>query len=42
MLSLRGRKAKAFQSVYDNSIDAFIPQLWANESLMILVENMIA
>lgn len=27
---------------YDNDVDAFIPELWATESLAILVENMIA
>jgi len=27
---------------YENDLDAFIPELWANESLAILVENMIA
>lgn len=28
-------------SAYDNSIDPFIPQLWAEESLAILEENMV-
>ena len=33
---------KPWIPVYDNNVDAFIPELWANESLMILVENLIA
>ena len=37
-LRLQGRNPG---QVYSNSIDAFIPELWASESLMILVENMI-
>lgn len=35
----------AFSAVYanpDNSIDAFIPEQWANESIAILIENMVA
>jgi hypothetical protein len=31
-----------FSLVYDNDVDAFIPELWANESLALLTENMIA
>lgn len=31
-----------FAPVYDNSIEVFIPELWANESISILIENMIA
>lgn len=27
---------------YDNSVSAYVPQMWANESLMILEENMVA
>lgn len=34
--------SKPWVGVYENDIDAFIPELWANEGLMILVENMIA
>lgn len=33
--------AKAWLLAYANDIDAFIPELWANESLMILEENMV-
>src|SRR5581483_11334904 len=32
----------AFNQVYDNNVQAFIPQLWAQESLAILEENMVA
>lgn len=32
---------KAFILAYDNSIAAFIPELWANEALAILEENMV-
>jgi hypothetical protein len=32
---------KPFKSVYANTLDAFIPELWANESVAILVENMV-
>jgi hypothetical protein len=35
-------RAQAFISVYDNNIDALIPELWAQESLAILEENMVA
>ncbi len=31
-----------FQLVYENSLDAFIPEIWANESVSILLENMVA
>jgi hypothetical protein len=30
-----------FSLVYDNAIQPFIPQLWAQESLAILEENMV-
>ncbi len=33
---------KLFVTVYDNSIDAFIPEQWANESIALLMENMVA
>ena len=39
MLSLAA--AKPFKFVYANDLDAFIPELWANESVQILVENMV-
>ena len=32
---------KPFKLVYANDIDAYIPELWANESVQILVENMV-
>lgn len=32
---------KPFELVYANSIDAYIPELWAQESVNILVENMV-
>ena len=32
----------SFAAVYDNSLDAYIPELWAQESLAILEENMVA
>jgi hypothetical protein len=35
-------RLNVFSLVYENDIDAFIPELWANESLAILVENLIA
>jgi len=35
-------KSPAFMAVYDNSIDPFIPEQWANESIAILMENMVA
>lgn len=34
-------QAKPFVRVFDNSVDPFIPKLWANESLAILEENMV-
>ncbi len=34
--------AVPFSTVYVNDVDALIPELWANESLAILEENMIA
>lgn len=33
--------SKPFTTVYVNSLDAFIPELWAMESVNILVENMV-
>jgi hypothetical protein len=33
---------KVFRLAYANDLDAFIPELWANESILILVENMVA
>lgn len=39
---LSSKKNTAFYAVYDNSIDAFIPEQWANESIAILLENMVA
>jgi hypothetical protein len=33
--------AKPFKTVYANSLDAYIPELWAQESVAILVENMV-
>ncbi len=33
--------AKAWILAYANDLDAFIPELWANESLMIFEENMV-
>lgn len=35
-------KNKPFYAVYDNSIDAFIPEQWAMEGVAILLENMVA
>lgn len=29
-------------SVFDNSLDAFIPEFWANEALVVLEENLVA
>lgn len=31
-----------FQLVYANSLDCFIPEIWANEGVAILLENMVA
>lgn len=36
------KTAKPFVNVYANDIDALIPELWAQESLAILEENMVA
>ena len=36
------RLIRGFRPVYANNVDVFIPELWANESLAILVENMVA
>lgn len=33
---------KPFFLVYENDVDAFIPELWASEALLVLQENMIA
>lgn len=33
---------RLFYTAYDNSIDAFIPEQWANESIALLMENMVA
>jgi len=33
--------ARPFMAVYDNTLTAFVPQFWANESLAILEENMV-
>lgn len=33
---------KSFLLVYANDVDAFIPELWAQESLAILEENIVA
>lgn len=35
-------KAKAQIACFDNSLSAFVPQLWAMEGVAILVENMVA
>ena len=32
---------KTFSPVYANSLDAYIPEIWAQESVQILVENMV-
>jgi len=34
--------SQPFQLVYANSLDAFIPEIWANEGVAILLENMVA
>lgn len=39
---LCSKKNAPFMAAYDNSIDAFIPEQWANESIAILIENMVA
>ncbi len=33
--------SKPFRTVYANSLDAFIPELWAQESVLVLTENMV-
>lgn len=33
---------KPMFAVYDNSLEAFVPEQWANESIAILLENMVA
>ena len=33
--------SKPFKLVYANTLDAYIPELWANESVAILTENMV-
>jgi hypothetical protein len=35
-------RSNTFYTVYDNSLDAFLPEVWAAESLMILRANMVA
>lgn len=35
------RNTRRMRKVYDNSIDPFIPELWAQESLAIMEENMV-
>lgn len=35
-------KNQPFYAVYENSLTAFVPQHWANESVAILLENMVA
>jgi hypothetical protein len=37
----RFSQVAAFVAVFDNTIEAFIPELWANESLALLMENMV-
>lgn len=41
-MNLCFQAADPFFAVYSNNVDALIPELWANESLAILEENMIA
>ncbi len=41
-MNLQFLSATPFSTVYANDIDALIPELWANESLAILEENMVA
>ncbi|MDE1971183.1 MAG: hypothetical protein KGI50_06455 [Patescibacteria group bacterium] len=36
------RYVPCINTFYDNQVDAYVPQLWANESLIILEENMVA
>jgi len=33
---------KSFRLAYANSLDAFIPEIWANESILLLRENIVA
>jgi hypothetical protein len=35
-------RTNLFVACYDNNIEAFIPEQWANESIAILMENMVA
>lgn len=35
-------QSEAFDVVYVNNVDALIPELWAQESLAILEENLVA
>lgn len=35
------KKRSKWKLAYANTVDAFVPELWANESLMILEENMV-
>lgn len=42
MLKLQLMKSEPWLNVFANDVDAFIPELWASEGLMILVENMIS
>lgn len=37
-----GLLGNVFQTVHANSLDAFVPEVWAQESLMILEANMVA
>jgi hypothetical protein len=41
-MQIRLIESKPWLNVYENDVDSFIPEIWANESLLILVENMIA
>lgn len=38
---MKRAKSKTWMLAYANALDAFVPELWANESLMILEENMV-
>lgn len=40
-MNLKYLASKPFVTVYDNTIQPYIPQLWAEESLAILEENMV-
>jgi len=35
------RFMKSFRPVYDNTLDALVPEFWANEGISLLVENMV-